>query len=194
MVAGGGIACRSCRQLTTLTGPIGEVSLDVSDTTIKFEMTDELISRAVRENSVATLREQVKLRDVLFIAASTALFIFAVGTDSHWAWWLAGLPAAILAVLGLVWLAGYFLLPRQARKRLAHLPHRNVEVHLADAGISFKTATERLEVAWSEVNAIKRRTGFWIVCLRTGTEIPLPVDVLPAEVRSFLESKAPPQQ
>jgi hypothetical protein len=158
---------------------------------INFEMTDVLISRAIREDRVASLRELLKPRDLLFITASTALFAWAIASGAHWIWWFAGVPAALLAAIGVFWLVLYFLLPWQARRRMAHLPHRNIEVRLDDAGIAFQTATERLEVVWSEVRDLRRRPGFWIVCLRAGAEIPLPVASIPADVAGMIEARVP---
>jgi hypothetical protein len=158
---------------------------------INFEMTDALISRAIREDRVASLRELFKPRDLLFITASTALFVWAMASSAHWIWWFAGVPVAMLAAIGVFWLVLYFLLPWQARRRMAHLPHRNIEVRLDDAGIAFQTATERLEVAWSEVRELRRRPGFWIVCLRAGAEIPLPVSNIRGDVAGLLEAMGP---
>jgi hypothetical protein len=163
----------------------------MAEFTIAFEMTDDLVSQAVREDSVAGLRELFKLRDLVAIAASTALFAWTIATGSHWIWWFAGLPAAVLVVVGAIWLGSHLLLPRLARKRLAHLPHRSVEVRLAETGITFQTATERLEVAWSELAKVRQRAGFWIVCLKPGTQIPVPTSALPTEAREMLLARVP---
>lgn len=163
----------------------------MEDIEIRFEMTDALIARAIREDSVATLRDLFKLRDLLIIAASTALFAWAVATHSHWIWWIAGLPIAIVALILLVWLAAYAFLPGLAASRTAHLPHRTVTVALTDPGLAFHTATERLDVDWSEVKAIKRLANFWIVCLKAGTQIPIPLEQLSEDARRMFAAKVP---
>jgi hypothetical protein len=146
--------------------------------TIRFEMSDAMMSRAVREDCVALAREYVSVRDLLVVLASTGVFALAVLRDAHWVWWLAGLPTIMVAVLALGWLAAFLWLPRAARNKLAHLPNRNVVVDASDATLSFTTANERLEVAWTELKAVKRRPGFWLFCLRSGARIPVPVQWL----------------
>lgn len=161
----------------------------MSEISFGFEMSDALISQAVREDCVAFARESFAPRDALIVLASTAVFALAVARESHWIWWLAGLPPAFFAVLGIGWLLAYFWLPRMARSKLAHLPNRYVLVAVSEAALSFQTATERLEVTWAELKAVKRRPNFWFFCLRAGTRLPIPADLLTREAVSLLETK-----
>ena len=61
---------------------------------------------------------------------------------------------------------------------LCHRPVCGVNViqqlQLSDAGLSFEAETERLELAWTERSAIKRRKNFWLVCIGSGTRIAIP--------------------
>lgn len=156
---------------------------------IEFEMSDALISQAVREDCMAFASEHVSLWDMAVISGSAAVFALAVARESHWLWWIAGVPPAIFAVLGIGWLFAWLWLPRYARSRLAHLPNRRVRVEASATVLAFQTATERLEVAWGELKALKRRPNFWIVGLRSGTRIPIPAGVLTQEAVSLLEAK-----
>lgn len=146
---------------------------------ISFEMSDAMMSQAVREDCVALAREYVSVRDLLIVLASTGVFALAVLRDAPWVWWLAGVPTLMVALLALGWLAAFLWLPRAARNKLAHLPNRNVVVDANDATLSFTTAHERLEVAWTELKAVRRRPGFWLFCLRSGARIPVPAQLLP---------------
>jgi hypothetical protein len=152
-------------------------------------MTDALVAEAVREDSVAGLRRLFKPRDLVIMAASTGLFAWAVATDGHWIWWLAGLPLVLLVLIGGIWLASYFVLPGRAVSRLRHLPHRNVAIHLSAPEITFETATEQLKVVWGEVREIKRHEQFWVICLKAGAQIPVPVASLGASARSVFDDK-----
>jgi hypothetical protein len=161
----------------------------MSDISIGFDMTDALIAQAVREDCVAAVRERLSLKDVLVVAASTLIFVMAVHRGSHWLWWLAGLPIVIFAVLCLGWVIAYLWLPRAARSKLVHLPNRRVQVDASAAALTFQTATERLEVGWGELVALKRRPNFWIVCLRSGTRIPIPAQLVSLEAAAVLSSR-----
>jgi hypothetical protein len=45
-------------------------------------------------------------------------------------------------------------------------------------------------VAWSELREIRRLRGFWLLCLRSGAQIPLPREALSPEALSLLEGRA----
>lgn len=161
----------------------------MSEISIGFEMTDALIAQAVREDCVAVARERIALKDILIIFASTLVFALALHRESHWLWWLAGLPAVVFALLGIGWVLSYLWLPRVAKSKLACLPNRRVQVEASEAALSFQTATERLEVAWAELKAFKRRPSFWIVCLRSGTRVPIPAELVTSEAASTFKAK-----
>ena len=113
----------------------------------------------------------------------------ALVRESHWIWWIAGVGPVVFVLLGIGWLIYYVWLPRVARTKLAHLPNRQVRVEASDETLSFQTATERLEVAWAELKALKRRPNFWLVGLRSGARIPIPAELLDKDAISFLEAR-----
>lgn len=156
---------------------------------ISFEMTDALVEQAVREECVAFAREHWKLRDVLVIAASAAIFVGAVRGNAHWLWWIAGLPPAIFALLLAGWLLAYLGLPAMSARRLARLAHRQVTVEIGGPVLAIQTAAARLEVNWNELKALKRLPGFCLICLRSGTKIPVPLSVLPPDAITALQSR-----
>lgn len=158
---------------------------------ISFEMTDATMTQAVKEECRAFASDHFRLRDLLLIAASTVVFVVALTRDSHWLWWVAGIPAVFLVTLGLGWVAAYLWLPRLARSRIAHLPHRTVNVEVAEEHLAFETATERLQVKWNELKSLKRLPGYWVFCLRSGARIPVPVDAVDASVATQLQQHLP---
>ena len=160
----------------------------MSQISIGFEMSDALMVQAVREDCISVAREHVSAKDVLLILASAGVFALAVVRESHWLWWIAGIPPAFVVLLGVGWLFYYLWLPRVATSRLAHLPNRHVRVEATEASLSFQTATERLEVLWTELKALKRRPNFWLVCLQSGTRIPIPAALLGSEALALLEA------
>lgn len=56
----------------------------MSGLSIGFEMTNALISQAVREDCIFFAKGHVKVKDMLVILASTAIFTRAVYVQSHW--------------------------------------------------------------------------------------------------------------
>jgi hypothetical protein len=156
---------------------------------VAFEMSDGLVEQAVREDCIAVAREFVVIRDLLVVLASAGVFVLALVRGGHWLWWLAALPAAIYLLLGTGWLLARMWLPRVAKARLAHLPNRRVQVEATDAALSFQTARERLEVAWTELKALKRRPNFWLVVLRSGARLPIPAELLSAEAVALLQAR-----
>ena len=154
---------------------------------ISFEMTDAAMTQAVKEECIVFAREHFGLRELLLVAASTAIFLVALYRDSHWLWWLAALPAGIFAALALGCFAGYLWLPRLARSRIAHLPHRTVQVEVADEHLAFETATERLQVKWNELKSLKRLPSYWVFCLRSGARIPVPIELVNVSARTRLQ-------
>ena len=161
----------------------------MSRISISFEMSDAVMMQAVREDCVSAAREYFKPRDVLLILASAGVFALAMVRESHWIWWIAGLGPLVFVLLGVGWLIFYVWLPRAARAKLAHLPNRRVRIEASDETLSFQTATERLEVVWGELKALKRRPNFWLVGLRSGARIPIPAELLDTDAICFLETK-----
>ena len=161
----------------------------MSEISIGFEMTDALIAQAVREDCIAVAREHIALKDILIIFASTLVFALVLRRESHWLWWLAGLPAVGFALLGIGWVLSYLWLPRVAKSKLARLPNRRVQVEASEAALSFQNAAERLEVAWTELKAFERRPSFWIVCLWSGIRIPIPAELITLEAASTFKAR-----
>ncbi len=158
---------------------------------VKFEMTDAVATRAAHESLRAYGRRLFGWGAMTIIIADAAVLVLAVMREGHWLW-IAGaaVPLAIFAVLLVVWFGVYAWLPRAVVRRLSHLPHREVTVEFSEATVAFRTATEELSVAWSELKDIRRLRGFWLLCLRSGARIPLPREALPPEALSLLESRA----
>jgi len=161
----------------------------MQDHLLSYEMTDAVISQAVREDCLAVLKEYAKVRDLMLVLASTLVFVLVFRAQAHWIWWLSALPVIIYIILGAGWVGAYFWLPHAARSRMSGLPHRIVRVELADEHLAFETAAERLEVAWGELKALKRRPGFLFMCLESGAQIPVPLAEIPVEAIILLESK-----
>jgi hypothetical protein len=151
-----------------------------------WEMTDAAVTRAVREDLLSFARKHWKIRDLLVIAASTLIFARAVATGAHWLWWLAGVPAALFILLWLAWLGAFLVWPRIVRARLKHLPHRTMTLEMGPELIAIASATEKLEVRWSELTTIKELAGFWILCFRAGARVPVPVEAVEASMASCL--------
>ena len=156
---------------------------------ILFDMTDSLMSQAAREDCIAFARELIRPRDLPIVLASTAIFIIALSAGSNLLWWFAGVPPVLVAIAALVWLGFYWWLPRYSVSRLARLADRKVRIEVSDERLSFETAAERLEVAWSELKALKRRPSFWFICLRSGARIPVPASAITTQALTLLEAK-----
>jgi hypothetical protein len=144
---------------------------------VAFEMTDEVMTRAVQQLCMHGVREHVKL-PYLFLMVLSAVVFVAASERGDWLWFLSGLPLVLCAVLAIGWTVAYVWLPLRARSRLAHLPDRTVRVSATGDSISFQTATELLKVAWSEVKSVKRVPDYWIFHLRGGARIPVPAAVV----------------
>jgi hypothetical protein len=163
----------------------------VQPITVTFEMTDEVAIRAARESLRSFGRRLFGWGATALIVADALVLLLAVVRDGHWLWLVgAGTPLALFAVLLVGWFGMYSWLPRAVTRRLAHLPHRTVTVEFSDATVAFSTATEQLSVAWSELKEVRRLRGFWLLCLRSGAQIPLPGAALPPAALSLLESRA----
>jgi hypothetical protein len=142
-----------------------------------YEMSDALMRAATREAYIAKAREQMTAWHAVLLVCSTAIFALAVARNGHWLWWLAGVPALLAVVIGGIWLVLIAIVSRSAPRRLERLPHRQVRVGLGPR-VVFETANEHLEVAWSEVKAIRALPSFWVFVLHTGLELPVPRDKL----------------
>lgn len=162
---------------------------------VSFAMTDPVMTEAIRESLREHGREWFRPRNLAVIAGSGAIGVLGaldVMQGGPALAWIAAIPPAIFAALFVGWLAAFWWLPRAGARKLAHLPHRDVIVACTDDMVSFATATERLEVAWSEVVAIRRLPGYWLFCLRAGAKIPVPADLLPeGAIASFRARMAP---
>jgi hypothetical protein len=147
---------------------------------LHFEMTDAVMAAAVREDCLAQLKEALTVPNLVLVATSSGIFLLALGIDGHWLWWISAVPFVLFAGVLLIFAGMYFWWPRAACARLKHLPHRLVDIEATSEAIAFRSATESLAVAWSEIKTIARRPNSWIFCLRSGARIPIPLNVLPA--------------
>jgi hypothetical protein len=162
---------------------------------VTFEMTDDVAVLAARESLRSFGRRLFGWGATALIVADALVLLLAVVRDGHWLWLVgAGAPLALFAVLLVGWFGMYAWLPHAVTRRLAHLPHRTVTVELSDATVAFSTATEQLSVAWSELKEVRRLRGFWLLCLRSGAQIPLPRAALPPEALSLLERRPAPAE
>ena len=142
-------------------------------------MTDALASRATRESWIASGRRLFSLRLIVLTAACGLILLLALRRESHWLWLaICGLVLAIFALMALIWVIGIWWAPREARKKIAHLPHRRVAAEFNVDEIVLQTATERLSVTWSDLKEIRRLPNFWVICFKGGAQIPLPRDLL----------------
>ena len=75
------------------------------------------------------------------------------------------------------------------RLKLSHLPNRRVRLEASEERLAFRTATELLEVAWSEQKALRRRPTFWIFCLKSGARIPVPAQLVSQQDAAFFTAR-----
>jgi len=159
--------------------------------TIAFEMSDELMARALREGHLAAGREHFRPRNLLIVAASAAIFVRAVLLHSHWLWWTAAFPPAAFALLLLYWAVAWLRLPALAKRRLARLPHRHVRIAIGPQTFLLETAAERLETPLSELHSLQRLPSVWVIRLRGGARIPVPLEALSVEALAALRAALP---
>ncbi len=157
--------------------------------TIDYELSDAAATQAVREDCLAFVREHFSAKDALLVLGSTAVFVAALVRYGHWLWRLAGLPIIIFSLLGLVWLFFLLWLPNAAIAKRKHLPNLRVRVEASAERLAFRTATELLDVAWSEQKALKRRPTFWIFCLKSGARIPVPAQLVSQQDAAFFAAR-----
>lgn len=156
---------------------------------VTYDMTDAVMAEGTRESLRALGRDWFRPRNLAVVAASGAIGALGLAQGGSWLAWIAVVPPVIFAMLFAGWLTAYWWLPRAGRRKIAHLPHRRVVVDLAGETLAFTTATERLEVAWSEVLAIRRLPSYWLFCLRGGAKIPVPAGLLPESAVAALRAR-----
>ncbi len=156
---------------------------------LRFEMTDALFARAVREEWLSHGRRLFDRRFLAVVAASLAVAYFGLRGQAHWLGWLALVPPGLLVVLAIAWGVALWWLPRQAPRRLARLADRAVALDLDEARLAFRTANERLEVAWPELAEVKRLPSVWRFCLRTGARIPVPAPLVTGEAERLVRER-----
>jgi len=155
-----------------------------------FDMTDQLATRAAREHWRAVGRRLFTPGALVITAASAALFALALRKHAS-AWWLllSGTGPSLLAIVATGWLTGFWWAPRAMRRRLARLPHRTVTLQCTPASLVFQTATERLELAWSEVALVDQLRSFWLFRLKSGAVIPVPRATMSPDFLAAIERR-----
>ncbi|MFO1314666.1 MAG: hypothetical protein U1F58_03600 [Burkholderiales bacterium] len=159
---------------------------------VAYEMTDAVMTGAVREWMRALARDWFRPRNLVLVALCAAIAVRGFLQGGHWLGWLAAVPVACYAALFAGWLVARWWLPRAGLRKLAHLPHRRVDVDFTDGTLAFATATERLEVAWSEVVEIRELPGCWLFCLRAGAKLPVPAGLLAGSTVAAFRARAAP--
>ena len=123
---------------------------------IAFTMTDAVAAQAARELWFSLARRLFTPAFLGLTALVALLFTLALQRHASWPWLLlTGLSPAILIVLVIGWAAGLWWIQHAVTRRLNHLPHREVVVELTASHLGFQTATERLQVGWTELKAVK---------------------------------------
>lgn len=140
-----------------------------------FELTDAMISAAVRQNLVAHARQGIGVWDLVLVPLSAVVFLSVIHFRAHWIGWVSGIPLLMLIVQALTFVGSYLWLPRRACVKVRHLPHRMVCVEISGETVSMENATGKLQVKWSEVQGLARLPDYWLICLRSSGSIPVPI-------------------
>ena len=156
---------------------------------VSYEMTDELAVLATRDECLERGREYFKLRDLLIVVASLAIFVSAIMHHSHWIWWIAIFPPVAFCFLFGSFVVTCWRAPREAQFRLAHLPHRTVTMEFSDANFVIGNALARSELDWARLASLKRFKSYWLLSLEGGSKIPVPADALPDDAISMIQSR-----
>lgn len=147
----------------------------MSEPRFEFEYTDERARTGCRELLLDQTRRALDLKTLLVLAVGTALFVWSYMTPTSPTWWLiltGSVPAGLIA-LAAAWALAYWWMPRKAAEKLAHLPHRRVEVRLTPERFCISTATENVQLAWSEISAVDELPSFVVVKARAGGQLPI---------------------
>lgn len=157
---------------------------------LTFDLTDAMASRASREAWLAHGRKLFTIGLLVLVAVDTVIFVLAVRQNAHWLWvTITGIPPVLLVIMIIIWSVMFWWLPRAARQKLAHLPHRQVTIQLNDADFVAETATERMAVNWIELKELRELRSFWVVSLKGGAEFPLPKDAVTSDALALLRRK-----
>jgi hypothetical protein len=157
---------------------------------VGFKMTDDEIARACKESAQALGREL--FTPVMLLLVGVCATIVLLNADRGWDWLLLLMAAPVL-LFGLLfagWLSLLWWLPYVSRRRLTHLPHRGVNLEIGDDRLVFETATERLELDWVELKQVRELRNFWLFCLRSGPQIPVPKPLLSEIAIDSIRGKA----
>lgn len=143
---------------------------------LSFEYGDAQARAFSREMMVSEWRRMWDRKTTLWILAGTGLFVWAMLTPTSPLWWrlLTGLVPAGAGLVALLWLAAFLWAPRKAAAKMAHLPHRRVDVVLSERTFAIRAATESMELDWSEVVEARTLPTFVAVKTRAGGILPLP--------------------
>lgn len=160
---------------------------------LSYELTDGIATRAARERWRALGGSLYPRGGIVTTALAAILCIVAVIRHAS-LWWilLAGAGPVLLAVIGLLWLSGWWWFPRTIRRNLVRLAHRQVTIDFTAQGLAIQSAAERLEVPWSSVVAIRSLPSFWLLRLQGGSAIPIPRPLVSADLLASLRAAVGP--
>ena len=156
---------------------------------LSYEMTDELSVQATRDECLAHGRKHFKLTNILLMAACLAIFISAIERDGHWIWWIAIVPPANFIFLLVAWVITCWKAPREARRRLASLPHRTVNMEFSDDSFMIASAVMRSELSWVRLKSLERFKDYWLMCLEGGSKVPVPAGILTDQAVTLIRAK-----
>jgi hypothetical protein len=170
--------------------PLGQGERSVANMnscSANFELTDAMISAAVRQNLVAHARQGIGVWELVLVPLSAVVFLNVIHFRAHWIGWVSGIPLLLLIVQALAFVGSYLWLPRRACMKVRHLPHRMVRIEISGETVSMENATGKLQVKWSEVQDLAILPDYWLICLRSSGSIPVPItsvsEVMAAEFR-----------
>jgi hypothetical protein len=159
---------------------------------IEFDFPDELARRAARETWSSLTLSELRTRDLVWVAFGLVPYALSVLRRSAWYWQaLFGVVPALVVLLTVAWFLFGWLVAREAVKKLAHLPHRGVVFAFDAKRLSFRTATEQLEVPRTEVKEVRELPSFVLLRLRGGADLPIPLAALDSSTLDRLKRLAP---
>ncbi|MCI0739738.1 MAG: hypothetical protein L0Y72_11895 [Gemmataceae bacterium] len=169
--------------------------MPTNEYTLDFEWTDELADEYARaltsQSSSGVLPRHTHLALAIMILAPMAVLAYI------WGRFPPELLTGVLILLGVCF--GFSWLRRRLHyldcRWLSLLPfqgleRRKVQVRVSEEQISADMGEMNFQAGWAELAAMAALPGFWIIRLRDGGQVVLPVEVLSPELQEFLRDKA----